>query len=99
MEQEAAQRKAQLEREAIHRKAQLEQEAARVSRKKDELKANLNFLKAQSEAEAAEDAARILKYDGSQAFSNLSDETEDLLQRVQDFVNKNYVPRAVQEVT
>ncbi|XP_052081320.1 uncharacterized protein LOC127719308 isoform X2 [Mytilus californianus] len=105
-DQEVAQRKVQLEQEAaqrkaneIRRKAQLEQEAARVSRERAELKANLNLLEAQREAAAAEAKARILEYHDSQALDDLPDETEDLLQRVQDFVNKHPEPTAIQEVT
>ncbi|XP_076089919.1 uncharacterized protein LOC143061943 [Mytilus galloprovincialis] len=106
MEQEVAQRKhetahrkMQLEQEAMRRKAEMQQEAARVSREKVELKAKFNLLEAQREAAAAEAEARILEYDDSQAFSELPDEKEDPLQRVQDFVNKLPVSIAVKEVT
>ncbi|XP_052069120.1 titin homolog [Mytilus californianus] len=99
LEQEAAHRKVQLEQEAMRRKAKMQQEAARVSREKAELKAKFNLLEAQREAAAAEVEARILEYDDSQAFSDLPDETEDPLQRVEDFVNKHPVPTAVREVT
>ncbi|XP_071152766.1 uncharacterized protein [Mytilus edulis] len=99
LEQEAAQRTVQLEQEAMRRKAQMQQEAVRVSREKAELKAKFNLLEAQREAAAAEAEARILEYDDSQAFSDLPDEKEDLLQRVQDFVNKLPVSTAVKEVT
>ncbi|XP_076102049.1 uncharacterized protein LOC143071561 [Mytilus galloprovincialis] len=99
LEQEAAHRKTQLEQEAMRRKAQMQQEAARVSREKAELKAKFNLLEAQREAAAAEAEARILEYDDSQAYSDLPDEKEDPLQRVQDFVNKLPVSTAVKEVT
>ncbi|XP_076102597.1 uncharacterized protein LOC143071864 [Mytilus galloprovincialis] len=99
LEQEAAHRKTQLEQEAMHRKAQMQQEAARVSREKAELKAKFNLLEAQREAAAAEAEARILEYDDSQAYSDLPDEKEDPLQRVQDFVNKLPVSTVVKEVT
>ncbi|XP_071139793.1 merlin-like [Mytilus edulis] len=95
MEQEVAQRK----QEAMRRKAQMQQEAARVSREKAELKAKFNLLEAQREAAAAEAEARILEYDDSQAYSDLPDEKEDPLQRVQDFVNKLPVSTVVKEVT
>ena len=88
-----------LEEKALFRqkevKAQFEQEAARVSRKKAELKANLNLLEAQREAAAAEAEARILEYDDSQALDDLPDEAKDPLQRVQYFVNKHPVPTNV----
>ncbi|XP_076074970.1 uncharacterized protein LOC143045968 [Mytilus galloprovincialis] len=99
LEQEAAHRKTQLEQEAMRRKAQMQQEAARVSREKAELKAKFNLLEAQREAAAAEAEARILEYDDSQAYSDLPDEKEDPLQRVQDFVNKLPVSTVVKEVT
>ncbi|XP_076109616.1 uncharacterized protein LOC143078648 [Mytilus galloprovincialis] len=99
LEQEAAHRKTQLEQEAMRRKAQMQQEAARVSREKAELKAKFNLLEAQREAAAAEAEARILEYDDSQAVSDLPDEKEDPLQRVQDFVNKLPVSTVVKEVT
>lgn len=47
----------------------------------------------------AEAETCILEYHGNQALSDLSDETEDTLQRVEDFVNKHPVPTAVKEVT
>ncbi|XP_076113586.1 uncharacterized protein LOC143081749 [Mytilus galloprovincialis] len=97
--QEAAQRTVQLEQEAMRRKAQMQQEAARVSREKAQLKAKFNLLEAQREAAAAEAEARILEYDDSQAYSDLPDEKEDPLQRVQDFVNKLPVSTVVKEVT
>ena len=97
--QEAAQRTVQLEQEAMRRKAEMQQEAARVSREKAELKAKFNLLEAQREAAAAEAEARILEYDDSQAYSDLPDEKEDPLQRVQDFVNKLPVSTVVKEVT
>ena len=59
----------------------------------------MNLLDAQREAAAAEADARILDYDGSQAFRDLPYDTEDPLQRVQDFVNKHPVPAAVPKVT
>ncbi|XP_052062914.1 uncharacterized protein LOC127702663 [Mytilus californianus] len=103
MEQEATRKKAEMEheaeQEAIRRKAQIKQEAARVSREKTELKAKLNLLEAQKEAAAAEAEARILEYDDSQALDDLPKETEDPLQRVQDFVNKHPEPTAIQEAT
>ncbi|XP_052103849.1 uncharacterized protein LOC127737302 [Mytilus californianus] len=106
LEQEAASRKAEaahlqaeMKREAVRRKTIMEQEAARAIREKAEIKAAMNILEAQREAAAAEAEARILEHDGSQAFSELPGETEDPLQRVQDFVNKHSVPTAVQEVT
>ncbi|XP_071175485.1 plectin-like [Mytilus edulis] len=101
MEQEAARSKAKMEheaeQEAIRRKSQIK--SARVSREKSELKVKLNLLEARKEAAAAETEARILEYDDSQAFSDLPDEKEDPLQRVQDFVNKLPVSTAVKEVT
>ncbi|XP_076078783.1 uncharacterized protein LOC143048795 [Mytilus galloprovincialis] len=103
MEREATLKKANMEheaeQEAIRRKAQIKQEAARVSREKAELKAKLNLLEAHREAAAAEAEARILEYDDSQAFSDLPNEKEDPLQRVQDFVNKLPVSTTVKEVT
>ncbi|XP_071150458.1 uncharacterized protein [Mytilus edulis] len=103
MEREATLKKANMEheaeQEAIRRKAQIKQEAARVSREKAELKAKLNLLEARREAAAAEAEARILEYDDSQAFSDLPNEKEDPLQRVQDFVNKLPVSTALKEVT
>ncbi|XP_071161241.1 uncharacterized protein [Mytilus edulis] len=103
MEREATLKKANMEheaeQEAIRRKAQIKQEAARVSREKAELKAQLNLLEARREAAAAEAEARILEYDDSQAFSDLPNEKEDPLQRVQDFVNKLPASTAVKEVT
>ncbi|XP_076071585.1 uncharacterized protein LOC143042967 [Mytilus galloprovincialis] len=104
MEQEAARKQAEMEQEvaqrkqeAMRRKAEMQQEAARVSREKVELKAKFNLLEAQKEAAAAEAEARILEYDDSQAFSELPDEKEDPLQRVQDFVNKLPVSTDVKE--
>ncbi|XP_052106290.1 receptor-type tyrosine-protein phosphatase kappa-like [Mytilus californianus] len=99
MEQEATRQKAEMEQEAIRRKAQMKQEAARVNREKAELKAKSDLLEARREAAAAEAEARVLEYDDRQALDDLPKETEDPLQRVQDFVNKHPVPTAVQEVT
>ncbi|XP_071142064.1 uncharacterized protein [Mytilus edulis] len=96
---EAAHQRAEMKREAIRRKTLMEQEAARATREKAEIKAAMNILEAQREAAAAEAEARVLEYDGSQAFSDLPDEKEDPLQRVQDFVNKLPVSTVVKEVT
>ena len=94
---EAAHQRAEMKREAIRRKTLMEQEAARATREKAEIKAAMNILEAQREAAAAEAEARVLEYDGSQAFSDLPDEKEDPLQRVQDFVNKLPVSTVVKE--
>ncbi|XP_071147619.1 MAP7 domain-containing protein 2-like [Mytilus edulis] len=96
---ETAHQRAEMKREAIRRKTLMEQEAARATREKAEIKAAMNILEAQREAAAAEAEARVLEYDGSQAFSDLPDEKEDPLQRVQDFVNKLPVSTVVKEVT
>lgn len=90
--------KAKIEQEAIRRKGQLEKEAARVTREKAELKDNLYFLETQMEVEEAVAETCILEYDGNQSLSDLSDKTEDTLQRVQDFVNKRPVPTAINMV-
>ncbi|XP_071122109.1 uncharacterized protein [Mytilus edulis] len=96
---EAAHQRAETKREAIRRKTLMEREAARATREKAEIKAAMNILEAQREAAAAEAEARVLEYDGSQAFSDLPDEKEDPLQCVQDFVNKLPVLTVVKEVT
>lgn len=51
------------------------------------LKAEFNLLETQKEAAAPESDVCIIEYDNSQALGNLHDETEDPLQRVQDFVD------------
>ncbi|XP_071151136.1 uncharacterized protein [Mytilus edulis] len=99
LEEQALFRQNEMEQEVAQRKAQMQQEAARVSREKVELKAKFNLLEAQREAAAAEAEARILEYDDSQAFGDLPNEKEDPLQRVQDFVNKLPVSTVVKEVT
>ncbi|XP_071167095.1 uncharacterized protein [Mytilus edulis] len=99
IEQEEEHIKAKKEQEAVRMKTQMEQEAARAVREKAELKAAMNILEAKREAAAAEAEARILEDDGSQAVSDLPDETEDPLQRVQDFVNKLPESTVVKEVT
>ncbi|XP_071123362.1 uncharacterized protein [Mytilus edulis] len=99
IEQEEEHIKAKKEQEAVRMKTQMEQEAARAVREKAELKAAMNILEAKREAAAAEAEARILEDDGSQAVSDLPDETEDPLQRVQDFVNKLPESSVVKEVT
>ncbi|XP_071151786.1 merlin-like [Mytilus edulis] len=98
MEQEAAQKKAEMEQEATRKKAEMEQEVAQ-GKVQLEQEAAQRTVQLEQEAMPAEAEARILEYDDSQAFSDLPDEKEDLLQRVQDFVNKLPVSTAVKEVT
>ncbi|XP_076084371.1 uncharacterized protein LOC143055113, partial [Mytilus galloprovincialis] len=99
IEQEEEHIKAKKEQEAVRRTTQMEREAARAVREKAELKAAMNILEAKREAAAPEAEARILEDDGSQAVSDLPDETEDPLKRVQDFVNTLPVSTDVKEVT
>ncbi|XP_068209384.1 uncharacterized protein [Palaemon carinicauda] len=83
---------AMLEEQVTLRKLEIEQEAAHADREKAELKATLNLLEIQREAAAAEAEACVLECDNSQAVSHLPEETEDPLQRVQNFVKNHPGP-------
>ena len=88
MEQEAAQ-------EAARKKAEMEQEAARIARKEAEFKAELELLESRKKAAAAEAEARALEYNESRDGDfdeNLPNQTEDPLQRVQDFIDQHQSP-------